>query len=90
MTREEFQKVYAADYKMFLETNCGKAFMATLAAMIPAVSFSDSVHLFAEDRGCRRGYEMCLRNSLFLAAPVRQISDVEVTYGVPSKPEVKV
>jgi len=89
MTPEEFQKNHGQELKEILQSPIGGATILTLNGMRPNYEPSTHQHIFLENRGVVRGYEMCLRNlaSLTFVPTVRK--EVEPNYGVkePEKTE---
>lgn len=86
MNRQTFTDKYGGDFKKFIESPAGQAFVVTLNALAPPYEFSEKEHLFAENRGAKRGYELCLRNILTLLVPIKTKQEPEANYGVNPKP----
>lgn len=86
MKPQDFQKAYSAEFRTFLATPMGQAMLNTLSETIPVYEFAKEPHLFAENRGARRGYENCMRNLIGLSTFTPAKKEVEATYGVPNQP----
>lgn len=87
MTVKEFQTTLSGDLKAWVESPLGRETMQLLGSIRPNYEYSAEAHLFAENRGAMRGYELCLRNILGLCVPPVATQEVPQTYGVQ---EVKV
>jgi len=87
MNKLEFKKNFSGELKAYLETNSGTNFIVALGGMRPPYEFPKEDHLLAENRGAIRGYELCLRNIMFLCSPVEDNSTIEANYGVPERKE---
>lgn len=85
MTAIEFQSSFSGELAQFLLTPCGKELVTILHGLRPAYETSPSEHVFIENRGAVRGYELCLRNILGLANPPKIVNAPEANYGVPDK-----
>lgn len=86
MTKEEFQKKFGNDYAVMLTSPMGQAMSQVVAGLIPRYEYSNEVHLYANNRGKREGYEDCLRTILSLHVIAVQRKEVEPTYGIPNQP----
>lgn len=85
MTKEEFQNQHIEEYRKWLYTPLGQAFLSTLTEFLTPYDFAKDLHLFAENRGSRRGGEHMIRNIIGLAMVVQKKPEVEATYGVPDR-----
>lgn len=85
MTPEEFQANHSGWLADTLKTNQGQAFLALINGMRPPHEFPADPHLYADNRGAIRGYELCVRNIVGLMMPPRKIKDIKPTYGVPDR-----
>lgn len=86
MTRQLFAEKFGGDFKKFLESPIGQSFLLTLNNMSPAYEFPKEEHLLIENRGAKRGYQICLTNIVTLCVPIKTNQDPEPNYGVPNKP----
>lgn len=87
MNKTEFYRTHSGELKTYLETPSGKAFLQVLATMCLPYEFPKEEHLLAENRGARRGYEVCVRNIFVLCAPPQVETAVEANYGITSSRE---
>lgn len=83
MTRQQFVDKHGEALKIFLNSECGIASLTFLNGMKPIYEFSKEPHLFAENRGATRGYELCLRNLISLSLLPKSNEEIEADYGVP-------
>lgn len=90
MTAREFQINHHGDLKLFLDTPVGKELLSALSSLRPPYSDSPHEHLFIDNRGTVKGYELCLRNMVALCLPPSPTTEVKANYGVDDrKPEDK-
>lgn len=86
MTAVEFQgSPHSVELNKFLQSPAGKEFMLTLHGLRPAYESSQYEHVFIENRGAVRGFEICLRSMVALASPPKVVAQPEANYGVPDR-----
>lgn len=85
MTPEEFQSSYSGWLSDTLKTNQGQVFLSLLNSMRPPHESPKEEHLYADNRGSIRGYELCLRNIIGLMLPPKKREEIKPTYGVPDR-----
>lgn len=85
MNKETFLNQFSGELKTFLSTPCGQNLLITLSSMKPVYESPSSEHLYADNRGAIRGYEICVRNLVGLCAPTVKNEEIEANYGVPDK-----
>lgn len=82
MTPQEFQIKLGPQLKEILQSTLGQSAIAMVNAMKPNYEPSPHEHIFIENRGAVRGYEMCMRNIAALTyVPVIK-PDAQQDYGV--------
>lgn len=82
MTPQEFQIALGPQLKEILQSTLGQAAISVVNAMKPNYESSPHEHIFLENRGAVRGYEMCMRNIVALSfVPVIK-PEAEQNYGV--------
>lgn len=85
MTVQEFKKYNAERLnKIFMQDASGQQLMTMVGSLIPAYEFQEKEHLLIEARGARRGYELCMRNIMYLCTPEKPEANTEpiANYGV--------
>lgn len=86
MTAIEFQgSPYSAELNEFLQKPAGKAFLGVLHSLRPAYEATPHEHVFLENRGAVRGFEICIRSVVALASPPKVVAQPEANYGVPDR-----
>lgn len=85
MTKEEFQKQHIEEYRKWLHSPLGQALLSTLPEFLTPYDYSKDLHLFAENRGSRRGGEHMMRQIIGLSMFIAKKPDIEPTYGVPER-----
>lgn len=85
MTKDEFQKQYIEEYRKWLNSPLGQAFISTLPEFLTPYDSPKDVHLYADNRGSRKGGESMIRNIIALSLYVQKRPDAEPTYGVPDR-----
>lgn len=83
ITKEEFQSKYSGELKAFLQTPCGSVLLDALGSQRPSFAPYKEPHLYSENSGSIRGYELCMRNILVLSSAPTPPAVVEANYGVP-------
>lgn len=82
MKKDLFQKAHAEWLRGILQDPKGQVLLQALSSLIPVHENSPHVHLFSENKGMRRGYEICLHNLIALSEAPKVTEEVKVTYGV--------
>lgn len=85
MTRQAYLMKYGSEFKTFIESPAGIEMLGTLNAMAPAYESSEHAHLYADNRGAKRGYQLCVNNIFGLSFTVKQDSSIDANYGVEDK-----
>lgn len=86
MTKEDYQSKFGGEFKKFIESPAGQALVMTLSKMSPNYEYPKEEHLYADNRGSKRGYDLCLNNIFSLTVVSKPIPQPEANYGVPDKP----
>lgn len=87
MNKLLFQKQYAQELKILVESKFGQSLLAALGSLRPHYEFPPQEHLLSENRGAIRGYELCIRNILALSIYMPASDEVEANYGIPTQPK---
>lgn len=90
MTSQEFQINHGPKLKEFIQSPLGQATINTVHAMKPNYEASPHEHIFLENRGLVRGYEMAIRNLAFLTFVPVINPDAEQNYGVKDPDEKQI
>lgn len=84
MTKQQFIDKHGDELKKFLSSESIIAAFNLVNTMKPINEFSNEPHLFAENRGAIRGYELCLRNFIGLSLLPKNTEEIEADYGIPN------
>lgn len=85
MTPQEFQIKLGPQLKEILQSQLGQSAIAMVNSMKPNYEPSPHEHIFIENRGAVRGYELCMRNIAALTyVPVIK-PEAKQNYGVEEK-----
>lgn len=84
MTRNQFVEAHGEAVQTFLNSQAGLAFRILLSEARPLFESQREPHLFAENTGVVKGYELCLRNIVSLSALPKVAEEIEADYGVPN------
>lgn len=85
MTITQFQDKHGSEFNTFISSATGQAFLNIMAASQPVYKDEKEPHLYADNRGCKRGYEAAIRNIVALTVTQKQQQQPEADYGVPEK-----
>lgn len=83
MTRQQFEDQFGSAYREHMGSPLGQAIIGMLSANQPTYEFSQVPHIYADNRGAKRGYELCIRNMVGLAVPPKAVEQPKADYGVP-------